>query len=151
MMVMIVTSLLVRRLLLVGLILTAVTSAQAASAAERYLDIDDAALEKLIEKGVTVVDVRTPAEWRETGVIAGSKLITAFDSHGRFKPVFPAQIEAAAKPDQEVAIICWTGNRSAVISRALTEQAGYTRVYNVLGGIRRWIAAGRPVTPCPSC
>ena len=31
--------------------------------------VDDAALERLMQRGVPVIDIRTPEEWRETGII----------------------------------------------------------------------------------
>ena len=117
----------------------------------RIVDIDNATLERMIADGVTVIDVRRSDEWRQTGVIASAKRITAFDGRGRFVPSFPTDLEAAAARADDVVLICWRGNRSAVLSRALTEQAGYARVYNVVGGMRSWLAEGRPVTPCPAC
>ena len=115
------------------------------------MNIDTRQLAEMLDRGVPVVDVRTPEEWRQTGIIDGSVLITAFDSQGRFDPSFPEKFAAVAESGDEVAIICRTGNRSSVISRALTQQAGYTQVYNVDGGIVDWLAGGRATTPCTSC
>jgi rhodanese-related sulfurtransferase len=44
-----------------------------------------------------------------------------------------------------VILICRTGNRTDTLSRALIEQLGYTKVYNVKEGIVRWISDGLPV------
>lgn len=119
--------------------------------AARVVDIDNAELQTMIERGVTVVDVRTAGEWRQTGVIAGAERITAFDARGRFVPGFPAALATAVGRSGDLVLICWQGGRSTVLSRALTEQAGYARVFNAVGGMRSWLAEGRPVTPCPSC
>ena len=54
-----------------------------------YTDVDNAALKALVDDGVKIVDVRRPDEWRRTGVIPGSALLTAFDAGGRFNPDFP--------------------------------------------------------------
>jgi len=122
-----------------------------AHAAGGFTDVDAVEVRRLVGEGVTVVDVRRADEWRSTGVIEGSTLITAFDASGRFNPEFPAAIAAAARPDQPVLVICWTGNRSKVIAEALAEQAGYSRVFNAVGGMQEWLRAGGPVGDCRSC
>ena len=119
--------------------------------AKAFETIDAAALQALIDRGVTVVDIRTPEEWRETGVIAGSKRIMAFAPDGRLNPQFASEFQSIVHPGDEVALICRTGNRTRVVSEALSRQAGYSRVYNVDGGIVRWLADGRAVAPCADC
>lgn len=117
----------------------------------RYTDIDTATLAALVDKGVKVVDIRRPDEWRETGVIPGSKLLTAFDARGQLNTDFPSEFEAFVDREEEVVIICRSGNRSAALSRTLAERVGYTRVYNVSGGIVSWIDMGNRTAPCPAC
>jgi len=117
----------------------------------KYTNIDTAQARELIAKGVKVVDVRRIDEWRDTGVIEGAALITAFDARGRFDPDFPAAFAAVVGPDEDVVVICRVGGRSRVISQLLTERAGYTRIYNATGGMMSWIADGNPVTSCPTC
>lgn len=116
-----------------------------------YTTLDAAQVREMVAKGVTVVDVRRSDEWRDTGVIEGAARITAFDARGRFDPDFPAAFSAAVAPDEEVVIICRSGNRSRVVSELLTGRAGYSRVYNAGGGMRSWIAGGNPVAACPEC
>ena len=43
------------------------------------INIDNAELARLAASRVAVIDIRTAGEWKESGVIAGSKLITYFD------------------------------------------------------------------------
>lgn len=105
----------------------------------------------LIADGVKIVDIRRPDEWRETGVIEGSVLLTAIDGEGRLVPEFPAAMAAAVGGDEPVVLICRSGNRSTTIARLLSERAGYTHVVNADGGIRAWLGGGNPVTPCPKC
>ena len=108
--------------------------------------IDSAALQKLMAKGVPVVDVRTPAEWDETGVIEGSHKITFFDAEGRYDVrAWMAKLAAIAAPDRPVALICHSGGRSKAVSRLLDRHFNYRLVYNVQGGIARWKKEGRPV------
>ena len=44
--------------------------------------VDSAGLERLLAEDVAVVDIRTPEEWRRTGTIEGSHLLTFFDADG---------------------------------------------------------------------
>jgi len=37
------------------------------------IDIDNAELNKLISAGVPLIDLRTPPEWQQTGILAGSQ------------------------------------------------------------------------------
>ena len=43
------------------------------------IDIDDRELSNLIEKEIKIVDVRTQNEWKSTGIIEGSILISLLD------------------------------------------------------------------------
>ena len=105
-------------------------------------------LEELLRDGVPIVDIRTPEEWSETGVIEGSHLITFFDAEGNYDArAWLAEFSAIAAPDEPVAIICQRGGRSSTVSRFLDARVGYERIHNVQRGIARWIAEGRPTVP----
>ncbi len=108
-------------------------------------NVGSAQLRSLLENGVAVVDVRTPAEWRQTGVLAGSRLLTFFDERGAYdvEAWLTSLREIAARGDP-VVLICQQGVRSKVISRFLDEQVGYERVYDAAGGIAEWIRQGLP-------
>jgi rhodanese-related sulfurtransferase len=116
-----------------------------AVAAPKFTNVDNGALEALLEKGTRIVDLRRQDEWVQTGVIAGSERLTAFDADGRFNRDFPAAFQSLVKPDEEVIVICWQGHRSAAIANMLAEQGGYTKVYNVTDGIQEWLKDGKPV------
>lgn len=123
----------------------------AASARADTQQISVAELDDLLRQGVTVIDVRRADEWQATGIVPGSRMITAFDAEGRLDPNFPETVAASVPSDQPVVLICRSGNRSAKASRLLNEQLGFQHVYNVEGGIQEWLQERRPVTPCPSC
>lgn len=110
-----------------------------------YTNVGNAELERLIESGVTLVDVRRPDEWRETGVVAGSQRLTFVDASGRVQPAFLDQLTGLGDRHEPIALICRTGNRTDALARHLVERLGYTRVYNVRDGITGWIGDGRPV------
>lgn len=102
----------------------------------------------------TIVDVRTPGEWRQTGLAAGALPITMHDPGG--PRAFLANVLDALNGDRDapVALICATGVRSAAMRRFLTAQ-GFTRVYDITEGMLGrsraepgWIASGLPTQPC---
>lgn len=113
-----------------------------------FLSLDDAGLKRMVEEGAVVIDIRRPEEWRQTGVIEGSYLVTAFDAQGRLTQDFGALFSKLADPGQPVVLVCRTGNRTDILARLLVEQAGYRQVYNVTHGISSWIASGGAVKPC---
>ncbi len=135
-----------KAVLLVLTCMLAVTSICAAGTVQ----INSEQLEGLIAQNVPVVDVRTANEWRATGIIPGSHLLTFFDEQGNYNVHnWLTRFTEIAKPHDPVAIICAVGNRSEVISGFLTQQLGYQKVYNVTWGIENWIQQTRPVDNWP--
>lgn len=112
------------------------------------VNVDNAELARLAASGVAVIDIRTEGEWKETGVIAGSKLMTFFDEKGRADPpAWLEKVKTVAKPDQPVILICRSGNRTRAATQFLAQQAGYKTVYNASGGMNAWSKEGRSVVP----
>ena len=110
--------------------------------------IDNEELARLLASGATLVDIRTELEWKETGIVAGSHLLTFFDDKGRYDArAWMEKLGPIAKPDQPVVVICRTGNRTRAVSDFLDRQAGYKKVYNVKHGIYGWMKDKRPVEP----
>lgn len=110
-----------------------------------YSNVSNEELKALLARGVPIVDLRRKDEWDKTGVVEGSNLITAFDARGAFQQDFLEGFAKVAGKNDEVIVICRTGNRTQAISKALSERMGYTKVYNVAEGITRWIKDGNPV------
>lgn len=110
-----------------------------------YSELDNHGLGEMMAQGIKVVDIRRPEEWRQTGVVEGSHLLTAFDGFGRLEPGFVHEFQQLVAKDEPVVLICRTGSRTAVLARALAEQLEYEKVYNVTDGITRWIAEGQVV------
>lgn len=123
-------------------------AALALFARAEVIDIDNAQLAALLKNGVPLIDVRLPSEWEETGIVGGSRLLTFFDERGNADaPAWLAKVQPIARPNQAVAVICRSGNRTRAVSQFLSQQAGYATVYNVKSGIKGWIAGGGPVEP----
>ena len=113
---------------------------------KKYSDIGNGELKDMLAAGATVIDIRRPDEWKETGVIPGTHLVTFFDANGNVNPEFGTELQKLVSgPDQEVVFICRTGRRSQVLSEYLSGQAGFTNVINVEKGIMDWIGKGETV------
>jgi len=86
--------------------------------------------------GAQLVDVRRDNEW-ERGHLENAK---HFEMNN---PSWQAQIETLDK-DKPVYVYCAKGGRSARCAQQLKE-AGFTRIYDLEGGINNWKSAGKPV------
>ena len=123
----------------------------------KFKNIDNSELRKLRADGVTLVDIRRPEEWKKTGVVEGSVLITFFDKRGRVNPDFMKRFSKLAGKADKVILICRTGSRTGVVSQYFAKQAGYEGIINVTRGITHWIKEGHPVVkaempnPCWLC
>ena len=91
---------------------------------------------KAAEPGVVTLDVRTPAEFAE-GYIEGARLID-FQS-GNFE-----QEIATLDKNATYAVYCRSGNRSGQAVRIM-QDAGFTNVFNMNGGVIDWANAGLPL------
>ncbi len=111
-----------------------------------YTNVDNTQLQMMLEQDIPIYDVRRPEEWRQTGVVEGSKLLTFVEASGRLNPEFIERFTAANSQHDPVILICRTGSRTSTLARLLVEKMGYTQVYNVRDGITRWIREDRPVT-----
>lgn len=133
------------------IIAAALLAFAALGASAEVVNIDSAELARLSASGVVVIDIRTEPEWKDSGVIAGSKLMTFFDEKGRSDPpAWLEKVKSVAKPDQPVILICRSGNRTRAATQLLSQQAGYKTVYNVSGGMNAWFKDGHATVPSSS-
>jgi len=109
-----------------------------------YTNISNDELKKMLAEGVKIYDIRRPEEWKQTGVVKGSRLLTLFDNKGVNKDFFPTFSKEVQK-DEKVILICRTGNRTEQAANYFASKLGYTNVYNVKHGITDWIKQGNPV------
>jgi len=104
------------------------------------------ATELFAKSGIKMIDIRTVAEWKETGIVKGSYTITFFDEAGNFDvESFLRQLGMAVSKDEEFALICRIGSRTAMVGEFLSEKLGY-RVINLKGGIMKMIHEGYTTT-----
>lgn len=114
------------------------TAAVAIAAEVKSIAPKDAA--KLVAEGKAVlVDVREPAEWKETGVAGPAVLLSKSDFDGDQKQW---KEFLAKNGDKQVLLYCRSGGRSGAVAKALAEKG--VKTANV-GGFKDWTAAGLPV------
>ncbi|MBI5329264.1 MAG: rhodanese-like domain-containing protein [Betaproteobacteria bacterium] len=101
-----------------------------------------------------LIDIRTPAEWRETGVAPGAGRVDFY----RGPEVLVPYLLQQTKGDRNapIALICRTGNRTTHAQKYL-QGIGFTQVYNVKEGMKGsaagpgWLKRGLPVEACTAC
>ena len=112
------------------------------------IDIDNEKLQSLIEEGVPVVDVRRVDEWKTTGVIDGSHLLTFFDEKGNYdQKKWLGELTELLNPEEPFVLICQSGARSFNVSDWLGKN--FNQVYNVQEGIGHWISEGNETVAAP--
>ena len=105
---------------------------------------------------IIIVDVRSPLEWRMTGIPDGSVPITLHHAGGAAG--FVAEILDTVDGDlsRPIALICASGVRSGA-AQALLQGQGFTDVHNLAEGMHGsreghgWLAEDLPVQPCSVC
>jgi rhodanese-related sulfurtransferase len=100
----------------------------------RTASTDPATLaQRLGDRGLHVLDVRQPAEWRH-GHIHGAQNL----------PLMQLKRRLATLPQgKTIVTVCASGHRSNAAARTL-QRAGY-QVENLKGGMHAWTRAGLPV------
>jgi rhodanese-related sulfurtransferase len=110
------------------------------------------ALERARAGNLTIVDIRRPEEWRQTGVAEGAARIDM--RHPAFVDAVLARV--GGDRNAPIALICRTGNRTGQMQAVLRDQ-GFTNVYHIGEGMAGsgagpgWVRRGLPVEPCTRC
>ena len=105
---------------------------------------------------ITLIDIRTPREWRQTRVAAGAVPIEMGNPKAPQPFIDAVLAQVQGDRNAPIALICRTGNRTTYMQKVLEEQ-GFTRVYNVKEGMvgssagPGWIKRGLPIEPCKQC
>jgi rhodanese-related sulfurtransferase len=105
---------------------------------------------------LTLIDIRHPDEWRQTGVATGALRIDMTNTQG--EAGFVQQVAAAMGGNKSapIGLLSLGGNRARNAQQVLRE-AGFSQVYTIREGMLGnsagpgWIARGLPVQPCPDC
>lgn len=102
----------------------------------REISVEEAVAKR--DAGAFILDVRQPEEWNEFHV-PDSTLIPLGELASRVNEL---------PKDQELVIVCRSGNRSAQ-GRDILLDAGFTQVTSMAGGLTQWKAAGYPTVSGP--
>ena len=108
-------------------------------ASAEVVDVNNEEIIKLLNTNITIVDVRRSSEWKQTGIIPNSILLTFFDKDGNYNfdewyEKLPLEINA----DNPIILICRSGKRSKVVANMIDEKFN-TIIYNAQSGINSWI------------
>ena len=96
-------------------------------------------LKNLILDGVPIIDIRTPKEWIETGIIEGSHLITFFNKKGEVNlGQWLFEFDKIADKQKPFILICRSGRRTGVVSKYLDKNFDFFKIYDATDGINGW-------------
>ena len=110
------------------------------------IDINNRELSNLIEKKIKIIDVRTQNEWKSTGIIKGSFLISLLNENKKF--IFEDWYETFNNKfgkNKSIIFICASGVRSNYISHLVEKKRPDLKVYNLKKGINYWIRSGNKI------
>lgn len=142
---------------LLAALLMSVSAATVAQVAGPDAEMSASDAYELVTDGkVTLIDIRRPEEWRQTGVAQGALRINML--HPKGLQGFAQEVYNAVGGDLNapIVLICRTGSRTSRIQPIL-EQVGFTNVKHIpegtLGNRKKpgWIEQGLPIEPCKDC
>ena len=113
----------------------------------KFTTIDNATLEKMQSQGIPVIDIRTPQEWKTTGIIKGAHKMMFFDEKGRpdMGNWFFELGHLVKDKEQPFVLYCAHANRTKALGQFLDKQLGFQKVFELKDGIENgWIKAGKP-------
>ena len=97
---------------------------------------------KMQKQGIPVIDIRTPQEWKDRGIIKGAHKIMFFTPLGRADvPNFMFKLGHLVKDKEQPFIIyCAHANRTKELGKWLSDKLGFKKVFELKGGIEYgWI------------
>ena len=102
---------------------------------------------KVIDSGIPIVDIRTPPEWKETGIVKDSITIMFFNERGGYDVNgFLTELNQKVNTKKPFVLICRTGSRTKMVSEFLSKELGYD-VINFKGGIVYMQKNSMPIAP----
>ena len=103
--------------------------------------------QKLFNSKIKIIDIRTPGEWKTTGLVKGSIPIMFFNDQGNYDmDAFLNELNKKVKKGERFALICASGARTQILGTHLGNNMGY-RVIDLEGGIQYAIAKKIPIEP----
>ena len=104
-----------------------------------YTTIGTDEAKRMIDAGVTIIDVRQPDEWNR-GHIAEAILVPLNGIYSFGKALKDLDLPE----DQEIIFTCAAGQRSASASE-IAMVAGFKKIYNLANGMNGWVGRRYPI------
>ena len=98
------------------------------------------------QKNITIIDIRTVGEWKETGIIEGSHLITFFNRLGKYDiDKWMSEFEKVVpNANEPFVLVCAHASRTKLVANFLESKLGYKKVYDLKDGIEKgWIQTSK--------
>ena len=103
------------------------------------VDVNNKQILELSNTNIPIVDVRSISEWKQTGVIPDSILLTFFDKEGNYDlDKWYEKLLLEVEEGEPLILICRSGNRSRIISEMMDTKFDNV-IYNAQRGITSWI------------
>jgi len=103
--------------------------------------------QELLDSKTPIVDIRTPGEWKETGLLKRAIPIMLFNEKGNYDlKVFLDKLNKAVDTSKPFAIICRTGSRTKVLATFLSKKMNYN-VIDLQSGMMYAIYKKLPILP----
>lgn len=110
-----------------------------------FIGINPSQLQEKIDKNIVVIDIRTPPEWKELGVVPTSEKIMFFSESGKYD--VQSWLNNFSKyvkdKNQPFVLVCRSGNRTGSVGNFLSDKLGYKNVFHLKDGIKSWIKENR--------
>jgi len=91
--------------------------------------------QEILHSDLPIVDVRTPGEWKETGLLKGAIPIMFFNEQGKYNiNAFLKELNEKVDTTKPFAIICHSGSRTSMIAPWMSKELNY-KVVNLQGGM----------------
>ncbi len=116
----------------------------------------DTAHDQVTKGELLLIDVRSPQEWRQTGIPQNAETVTIHNPRGIAGFIEEVLVAVAGDRSRPIALICASGGRSRAAEQILSQQ-GFTNVHNVGEGVLGnselpgWQNRGLPMEACPDC
>ena len=103
------------------------------------VDVNNEQITELSNSNIPIVDVRRSSEWKQTGVIPNSILLTFFDEEGDYNyHQWYEKLRLEIDESKPIILICRSGKRSKIIAQMMNENFDHV-IYNAKRGIISWI------------
>ena len=100
-----------------------------------YKTVLSSDITKLQRLNYKFVDIRIDEERRNTGILDGSILVTAFDEFGKFVPEFMENLKSNVDLNDNIVFISNDGDIASILANGFVEQLGVKNMNYLKGGI----------------